>query len=757
MSWRFTPYMLPEIVCVALLLGVVVIAWRRRSAIGAIPFLFVLLAAAIWTIGYGVELGGTDLPVTLFWDNVSWIGSTTVIPTWFIFVLQYTGRTKPLSVRNLLLLFSVPLITLLLIWVNPLRYLLSTDSRLIPGVPFSSVVFNYGPWFWVFVAYSYVLLILSTFFIIAFIRSISFYRGQSIALLIAVIAPWIANIIDISGISPFPALQFTPLAFTVTGVVTVFSLSRFRMLDLVPIARNSVIQSMSDAVIVMDLQQHITDLNPAAERLIGRTLTEVRGQSSMQVASFWSDLVKHFYNRSDVHEELALTVDGKQHFFDLRISPLIDKKDVLLGRMVVLRDITERQMAMQAIEQARTEAETANHAKSAFLAMMSHEIRTPMNAVVGMTNLLLDTEMTTEQRDYVATVRASSDTLLTIINDILDFSKMEAEKLELEQSSFEVRECIESAFDLVAVRATEKGLNLGYQLDDHVPVAISGDVTRLRQILVNLLTNAVKFTSQGEVILSLTARRAEDVDKEAEIDNGGYELHFSVRDTGIGIAEEDKARLFHSFSQIDTSTTRRYGGTGLGLAISKRLAELMGGSMWVESQPGIGSTFHFTILAQVASALTHAHVQSDQQYLEGSRDMPLRILLAEDNTVNQRLALRLLERMGYRADIAGNGLEVLEALQRQHYDVILMDVQMPEMDGLEASRAIHNSYSAQERPRIIAMTANAMQGDREECLAAGMDDYLTKPIQIKAFQEVLERARLRAKQRAAPSQNAHLS
>ncbi len=890
MSWHFTLYMLPEAIGVAFLLGTAVVALRRRSAPGAITFLFVLLAAIVWTAGYGIELGATSLPTAELWNNVSWLGTATVIPIWFIFVLQYTGRTRWLNPGTVILLSIVPLITLLLVWVNPLNAYLGTGYKLQQGVSYSSLGYTIGPWFWVFVVYSYALLLLVAFFIIDFIRSSTLYRGQAIALLIAVVAPWIANIIDVLGLSPWPALQFTPLAFTITGIAAAFSLSRFRMLDLIPVARNAVVESMSDAVIVTDLHHRITDLNPAAERIIGHSRAEAMGQSSLQAASAWADQIKRFYNRPDAHEELDLMLNGELHFLDLRISSLINKRGVPIGRLVVLRDVTERHQDMQALEQARAAAEAANQAKSAFLAMMSHEIRTPMNAIIGMTGLLLDTELTAEQSDYVVTIQSSSDALLTIINDILDFSKMEAGKIELEQAPFEVRECVKSALDLVATQAAEKRLDLAYLLDGQVPIAIRGDVTRLRQILVNLLSNAVKFTSQGDVVLTLTARRLEE-EEGGEADAASYELHFAVKDTGIGISEEGRTRLFRSFSQLDVSTTRRYGGTGLGLAISKRLAELMGGAMWVESQQGAGSTFHFSIQAQAAPAPTRVHLQANQPYLEGKRillvddnaanrqlltlqtqswgmlpvvcasgeealaqvrdgatfdvaildmqmpemdgvtlahqlrllrdtqafplilltslgrrevemqdglfasflykpikasqlynvlaalfieqatvshihppmsqtslnpqmgrDLPLRILLAEDNTVNQKLALRLLERLGYRADVAGNGLEVLEALQRQPYTLVLMDVQMPEMDGLEASRAIHERWPGEERPRIIAMTANAMQGDREECLAAGMDDYLTKPIQIKAFQEALEQAGLWARQRTASPQ-----
>ena len=608
----------------------------------------------------------------------------------------------------------------------------------------------------------------------------------------------------------------------------------------------TIIDTIPDFIFAKDTEGRATLRNLANARAFGTDDPEsLVGLTEYE--AFPHDTLAAKYHADDmrvirsgvplVDIEEPIEIDGEVRWLLTTKVPLRDAGDRVIGLVGTARDITDAKVTEAELIEARDVAEAATRAKSEFLANMSHEIRTPMNGVIGMTSLLLGTALDAEQRDFVDTIRSSGDALLTLINDILDFSKIEAGHIALETAPFDLREVVESSLDVVSPMAARSGIELVCDVDRRVPGRVVGDASRLRQVLVNLLSNAVKFTPEGAVCVRA---RATPLGADA------VRLRVAVEDTGIGIAADKLDAVFGSFEQADASTTRQFGGTGLGLTISKRLAEMMGGAVGVESALGQGSTFWFEVplgvgvgeqpgylapeqpvlagrcvrlaglpprtaalterwardwgmrlvsaatpaaapdvvivgdapgaesLAGVASdaavvrvvsigaprraggRVLHAPVKASalhrllcdtlgagtqQVWVARSADRApapasgLRVLVAEDNLVNQKVAARMLQRLGATPDVVANGAEALEALHRQRYDVVLMDVQMPEMDGLEATRRLRAELS--EQPRVIALTANAMTGDREACLAAGCDDYLTKPIQADALEQAL--------------------
>jgi len=1034
-SWQITPYFFPLLASAAISLAIALYAWYHRKTSGIVALTFLMLAIAIWSIAYALELSSNELPLKLFFTDIEYIGITLLPVAWLALALEFSGHESWLSLKRFGPLVIIPIITMVLVWTNGYHSLIYEDAWVDFSQGYPALEIVRGLWYWVNVAYSYTLVSIATLLVIeAFIHSTKLYRKQALVLLIGALIPWIANLAYMMGLHSVPYLDTTPLAFLFTGLAAAIGLFYFGLLDIMPVARNIVIENMSEGIIVLDGNNRILDMNSAAINMTGLNLNQSIGRPATELLSTLlapiDKLLEPSSGHIEAHMEKEVFAERDNRYYNLSVSPIYGMRGDLKARILLIQDITSRKKAeirlkeseetaltllnapldaaylldergmflalseagarsfgkniedlrgtyafdlfspdvrqkrkefveyviksgkpiqfedesdgryfnnsilpifnqegrvtkvaifakditehrraeealhekdmllgaiavgtnllltekdreyainqtleiigsvigtdsifiyenhdsetgehfatmiyewlkdksqdksinqndnpsfqewpyypkmsrwyqtlsagypikgavrefpqsergilelrgivsllaipisidghfwgfilfndchsermwvgidvsiLQAaaasiggaimrshaedgLRRAKDMAEYASRAKSDFLANMSHEIRTPLNAVIGLTGLLLQTDLDQEQRDYLETIRNSGNYLLSVINDILDFSKIDLGKMELEQQPFNHRVCIKESLDLIASKASEKGINLSLDIDPSTPEFIVGDLTRLRQILVNLLNNAVKFTDKGEVKISVISQKRS---------SGDYEIHYAVKDTGIGIPQEKMSQLFRSFSQVDPSITRKYGGSGLGLAISKRLVELMDGKIWVESEVGKGSVFHFTIIAEEANQDQIDAMKQDQESLSASPLVDqngLRILLAEDNAVNQKVALQMLKKIGYTADIAANGKEVLSALERQPYDIILMDIQMPEMDGLEAAKRIRERSN---RPKIIAMTAFALKGDMDRCLDAGMDDYISKPIQLEELRNKL--------------------
>ncbi|MEM7716450.1 MAG: ATP-binding protein [Cyanobacteria bacterium P01_A01_bin.68] len=520
---------------------------------------------------------------------------------------------------------------------------------------------------------------------------------------------------------------------------------------------DQIVTSMADALLVTTLSGKIKTINRTAQILLEYDEAEICGQSISTVLKEVDSWKEEIELRGNVQtplfgpitplvkevETVCQTKTGKTIPVAFSCSKVQTEIEHFQGYVYILRDMTERKQA--------------ELAKQEFLAMISHEIRTPVAAVIGMGDILLNTDLSKQQEEFVETICNSGKALLEIINDILDFSKIESGKLEFEEEPFHLNSCIEEALSLLIPKATEKNLELVFHNNSEVPQVIVSDISRLRQILINLINNAIKFTDTGNIEVSVTSRERQMIGNE----KNNHEIQFAIKDSGIGIPSNRINRLFKAFTQVNSSITRKYGGTGLGLVICKQLSELMGGKIWVESEENKGSTFYFTITARVVNTLLKQEWETQPEESHISIDAtvaaknPLKILLVEDYPTNQKMITLMLQQMGYQADIANNGLEALTALRRQSYDVVLMDMQMPEMDGMTATRYICQEWDISVRPRIIALTASAILKEKENYLESGINDYLAKPFRIEQLMQVLAKCQIKQEEISQIKQLTH--
>jgi signal transduction histidine kinase/DNA-binding response OmpR family regulator len=747
--------------------------------------------------------------------------------------------------------------TTILAFTNSNHHLLYGPGRLFEQNGSIFLELPYKSWFWVHTVYSYALVVTGSTLIISYvIKKGPIYRRQGLIMVAGAVIPFIANAGYLVLRERFLYLDVTPVAMAFATVFFAWGIFKYRLFDLVPIARSTLFDCTDDLVFILDTQERIVDFNPAAKSLLAKPARQLIGESLWEACP---PPLNQLAKESKYPMEIIVQKEETETHYRAFSKPILSRKEEELGRLLTLYDITPLKENEAALQEAKELAEQATRVKADFLATMSHEIRTPMNGVLGFATLLVDTRLDDEQRSYVDTIRLSGHSLLLLINDILDFSKIEAGKVVLEKEPLMLEKCIEEALDVIAEDAALKSVELAYFIDVNVPPFIEGDALRIQQVLINLLSNAIKFTGEGAISIRVSC---DEVPTDVA---SAYRLRFSVRDSGIGISPERQSKIFDTFTQADSSTTRRYGGTGLGLAICKRLCTLMGGGIEVTSSLGMGSTFAFTIDAleaelkadepgpdtfrkalqgkrllvvcrnetrthwlvlqcsrwglkvQVASSTSKALILlgSDQNFdglvldhegpeilqlapLIRSRGYeiplllltsltendveawapvtclskptkgisflnsldkcltgasvrpsnpvfiiddrlalkhPLNILVAEDDKVNQELVRLFFSRMGYMPDIVSNGKQAVEAVGSRDYDVVFMDVYMPEMDGLTATRSIANR--TERRPCIIAMTASVTENDRNRCRAAGMDGFIAKPIQVDQLTQML--------------------
>lgn len=590
MNWQYV-YVSPLCAAAVVSFALALLAWRRRSTEGSLTFALLMAAAAEWALAYALSLISDGKALQLFWVRVRYLGIVIVPAAWFTFALLQTGHGKWVTQRSLILLTIEPLCILLLVWTNEWHHLYWVEVMQKHLGPFVVIEVTRGIFYWIHVIYSYLLIVCGSVLLIQMVvRSPHLYRRQSLAVLFSAVGPFIGDVLSTFGLlASFSWLDLTPFFFTLTGLAMAWAFFRFRLLDIVPVARDAVIESMSDGVLVLDAENRIVDINPVAGGIINRTTPEIIGQPAEQVLSQWPDLVERYHSVPETHTEIAVGEDVVQAYFDLRISPLRDWRNRLTGRLIVFRDITERKKMEKALQEAKETAEAANRAKNEFISIVTHELRSPMSAIHGSATLLSDEgagPVNEEQAEFLEIIETNTRRMIALVMDLNDVSRIESGQLHLRLGTVSLAKVVKAVVRSAQPKIEEKAHTLNLQITDGLP-PVWGDRVRLEQILTNLVGNACKFTPNGGKITICAKCMAEEGNSKA--------VCVSVQDNGLGIRHEDQEEIFQKFFRARDKRASEIPGSGLGLSITKSLVEMQRGRIWFESEYGRGSTFHFTV------------------------------------------------------------------------------------------------------------------------------------------------------------------
>jgi len=710
---------------------------KRRSDMPAVNTLVVALFLGCgWCLVAAIDLITQSLDAKVLLYKVGFMVFPFVPIVWLETVHRFVHGRPLLYGSRLIAVSAIPLITILLVWTGEAHTFFRYGFWVDGSGGFSTLRFERGPWAFVDVAYMVGVAGYAFYLLWKWLPEVMPSAARARLVLVGVGGvPVAVNLAAYLGLTPVVGFNYTPVLFAAGGSLLTWALVHYRVIDLGHTSRGSIVERLKDFLIVLDGDNKIVDINGPACKVLGANRESVIGWGASEVLSVWPDVVEGLRAAEGESIEVSLpSEDGGHAFYELSILPIESKgQGRSRARLLILRDISSHKKIEDDLRRAKVAAEEADRAKSRFLAMMSHEIRTPMNAVVGFADILKASVLTGEQNEYVDLIRESGESLLVVIDDLLDYSRIETGQIVLEHKPFEVHDKVSTICRLMLPRAKAKGLDLFWEIEPEVPKTMIGDGGRMGQILLNLISNAVKFSDRGEIHVSAHVMRGRDL----AVPRDSLLLEFRIADTGIGVAPEMRDRIFLPFSQVDNSTSREYGGTGLGLAISRKLCQLMGGEMRHQDREEGGSIFSFT------AVLAHPDPKrAEPSPPKAPVERPMRMLVVEDNAVNRRLLATLLRRLGHSVEVAEGGYQALDMIIDERFDAILLDLQMPDMDGLKTARAIRDEEALRRAKRqtyLIAVTANAMASERERCRKVGMNDFITKPLNPGELEAALAR------------------